>query len=179
MRQVRLGSLLGKRYGGWAGFGRYLLYAGAFWVISFLFLTGSGLLLRYLHIGKAGPSEKVIALAPGTPIELLLWFLVCITAGICEEFIFRGYLLRQFSSLGGRISPRGKIWIGVVLSSLVFGASHGYEGIAPMIVIFAYGILFCLLLLKSKSIIPGMIAHAWQDIFAGVMLALLHHSLHL
>jgi len=173
MRHVRLGSLLGERYGGWAGFRRYLVYAGVFWIISYFFLTGSGLLLKFLHIGKAGPSEKALALAPTSPFQILLWFLVCITAGICEEFIFRGYLLRQFSSLGG------KVWIGVVLSSLVFGASHGYEGLAPMIVIFAYGILFCLLLLKSKSLIPGMIAHAWQDIFAGLMLALLHHAHHL
>lgn len=172
MRKVRLGSLLGERYEGWAGFGRYLVYAGVFWVIAFFFLTGSGLLLKFLHIGKAGPSAKAIALAPRTPVEVLLWFLVCITAGICEEFLFRGYLLRQFSSLGG------KIWIGVLLSSLVFGASHGYEGLAPMIVIVVFGVLFCLLVLKSKSLIPGMIAHAWQDIFAGLMLAHTYHIHH-
>lgn len=173
IRRVRLSSLLGERFKSWGGFARYLIYAAVFWIIAVLFLSGAELLLKHLHIGKTGPAAKAIALAPRNPLEVLLWLLVCITAGICEEFLFRGYLLRQFSSLGG------KIWIGVLLSSLVFGVSHGYEGIASMIVIGFYGVLFCLLLLKTKSTIPGMIAHAWHDIFAGLTMAYLIHIHHL
>lgn len=169
MRRVPLKSLLGQRYKGWGGFRRDLGYAAIFWIIAYFVLAGASLLLKVLHIGKAGPPGKVIALAPATPIEFLMWFLVCLSAGICEELLFRGYLLRQFSSLGG------KIWLGVVLSSLIFGASHGYEGIAVMIVIFIYGVLFCLLTLKSKTLRPGMIAHGWHDFFTGILVALLHH----
>lgn len=169
MRRLPLKSLLGQRYKGWGGFGRDLGYAAVFWVLAYFVLAGTSLVLKVLHIGKTGPPSKVIALAPATPIEFLMWFLVCLSAGICEELLFRGYLLRQFSSLDRNV------WLGVVLSSLVFGASHGYEGIAVMIVIFVYGVLFCLLVLKSKSLRPGMIAHGWHDFFTGVAVALLHH----
>ncbi len=169
MRRVPMKSLLGEHHKGWSGFGRNLAYAAVFWVIAYFVLAGSSLLLKALHVGKPGPPQKVIALAPTTPLDFLMWFLVCLSAGICEELVFRGYLLRQFSSIGG------KIWIGVVLSSLVFGASHGYEGMAVMIVIFVYGVLFCLLVLKSKSLVPGMIAHGWQDFFTGIAIAVLQH----
>lgn len=169
LRRVTLRSLLGERYKGWSGVGRNLAYAAVFWVIAYFILAGCSALLKTLHVGKAGPPGKVLALAPTTPLDFFMWFLVCATAGFCEELIFRGYLLRQFSSIGG------KIWLGVIVSSLVFGASHGYEGIAVMIVIFVYGILFCLLALKSKTLVPGMIAHGWQDFFTGLAIALLHH----
>lgn len=169
MRRVPLKALLGERFKGWRGFGRDLAYAAVFWILAVLVLDAASLLLKLMHVGKGTPPGKVLALAPATPLEFLLWFFVCASAGICEEMIFRGYLLRQFSSLGG------KVWLGVVLSSLIFGASHGYEGISIMIVIFLYGVLFCLLLLKSKSLRPGMMAHGWHDFITGVLLALAHH----
>jgi hypothetical protein len=44
-----------------------------------------------------------------------------------------------------------------------------------MIAITAYGALFCGLAILRRSLRPGMIAHAWHDIFSGAMLALAHH----
>ena len=169
MRRTSLRSLMGERHKGWGWLGRDIGYAAIFWIIAYTVLAVTRLLLQHMHIGKSGLPAKVLALAPSTPLQFFLWFLVCVTAGICEEFIFRGYLLRQFSSLGG------KVWLGVVISSLIFGASHGYEGIAVMLVIFVYGVLFCLLVLKSKSLRPGMMAHGWHDFITGVAVAVLHH----
>jgi hypothetical protein len=67
------------------------------------------------------------------------------------------------------------VWLGVLCSSLLFGVSHGYEGAAGMIAITAYGAMFCALAIVRDSLRPGMIAHAWHDIFSGVMLALIRH----
>jgi hypothetical protein len=53
--------------------------------------------------------------------------------------------------------------------------SHAYEGVAGMIAIGVYGALFCGLAILRGSLRPGMIAHAWHDIFSGVMLAVAHH----
>jgi membrane protease YdiL (CAAX protease family) len=110
-----------------------------------------------------------MAIAPRTPLEVLLWMVLSCSAGFCEEFVFRGYLLRQFSSVGAGL------WLGVLCSSLLFGISHGYEGAAGMIAITAYGAMFCALVFVCRSLRPGMIAHAWHDIFSGAMLALLRH----
>lgn len=166
MKRVALADVL--------GFGRGLQSlledlgaAAAFWFVALAVLAAIGLVLK--AAGLSAPQKTLMAIAPSTPLEVLLWMVLSMSAGFCEEFVFRGYLLRQFASMGAGV------WIGVACSSLLFGVSHGYEGAAGMIAITAYGAMFCMLALMRRSLRPGMIAHAWHDIFSGVMLALLRH----
>ena len=84
------------------------------------------------------------------------------SAGFCEEFVFRGYLQRQFTAWLG--SP----WIALSLQALLFGVSHGYQGFLACAHITLYGVLFGLLALWRRSLRPGMIAHAMTDILAGI-----------
>jgi uncharacterized protein len=126
-----------------------------------------GIAAQLLHLGS--PQKTLVALAPDSAAQMLLWIVLSVTAGFVEELVFRGYFLRQFAS------PTHAVWLGVAASSLIFGVSHGYEGAAGMIAITAYGALFCGLALLRRSLRPGMIAHAWHDIFSGAMLALVHH----
>lgn len=166
MRRVSFAALLGFRRG-WAAVIEDLGAAGAFWIVAVIVLALIGLTLK--TAGFSAPQKTLMAIAPRTPLEVLLWVMLSMTAGFCEEFVFRGYLLRQFSSAGAGL------WLGVLASSLLFGVSHGYEGAAGMIAITAYGAMFCVLALVRGSLRPGMIAHAWHDIFSGLMLALLRH----
>jgi membrane protease YdiL (CAAX protease family) len=106
-------------------------------------------------------------LAPGTRLELALWFCVSATAGLCEEIIFRGYLQRQFAAMSNSMLA------GVLLSAAVFGASHGYEGVARMVLIAIYGLMFGLMAWWRKSLRPGMLAHAWHDSLSGAVLRML------
>lgn len=144
-----------------------------FWVLAMIVLGAIGALLRIFHLV---PAQKVVAaIAPQTIPQALVWLVLCITAGIVEEFVFRGYLLQQFTSLPIG-STRAKLVVGTLASSLLFGAAHGYEGIGGMIAITLYGIMFCILAIYRRSLRPGMIAHAWQDSFTGILVALLHHA---
>ena len=166
MRRVSMAEVL-QFHRGWRAWAEDMGAAAVFWITSAAILVVIGLLLRAGHL--ATPRKTVMALAPRTWLELVLWIAVSLTAGFCEEFVFRGYFLRQFSSLGGGLG------LGVLASSLLFGVSHGYEGAAGMIAITVYGALFCVLVLLRRSLRPGMMAHAWHDIFSGVMLAVLRH----
>jgi uncharacterized protein len=172
MRRVPIRQLLGERRAGakaWlTDFGAALI----FWVMSSIVLAAIGIVLRLLHLMKAQTS--VLALAPQTGWEMLLWVALSVTAGIVEEFVFRGYLLQQFASIRGRSIP-GKLWTGVIASSLLFGAAHGYEGIGAMIAIVAFGAMFCALAIQRKSLRAGMMAHAWHDSFVGIALAIAKH----
>jgi CAAX protease family protein len=141
--------------------------AAVFWIAAAIVLAAIGLALK--AAGLSAPQKTLMAIAPRTPVEVLLWMVLSLSAGFCEEFVFRGYFLRQFASVGA------SVWLGVLCSSLLFGVSHGYEGAAGMIAITAYGAMFCVLVLARGSLRPGMIAHAWHDIFSGVMLAVLQH----
>lgn len=165
-RRIAAGDLLGFRRG-WRALAEDFGAAAIFWIAAAIILAAVGLLLRVAHL--SAPQKTLMAIAPRTPLELLLWVMLSLSAGFCEEFVFRGYFLRQFASLGAGL------WFGVVCSSLLFGVSHGYEGAAGMIAITAYGALFCVLVFARNSLRPGMMAHAWHDIFSGVMLALLRH----
>jgi uncharacterized protein len=167
MRGVALADLLGFRRG-LRALVADIGAAAIFWIIAIIVLAAIGILLRLLHL--ASPQKAIAALAPHSAVEMLLWIALSLSAGFCEETIFRGYFLRQFAS------PAHRIWIGVLVSSLLFGISHGYEGASGMIAITAFGALFCALAIARSTLRPGMIAHAWHDIFTGAALALLHHA---
>jgi hypothetical protein len=167
MRGVPLRQLLGERRPGVDAWFRDFGAALIFWVMAVIVLAAISTALRLLHMMQM--QKAVVALAPQGVRETALWVALSITAGIVEEFVFRGYLLQQFAAIGGRA------WLGVLASSLVFGAAHGYEGLGSMIAIVAYGAMFCALTIQRKSLRAGMMAHAWHDSVTGIALAIVKH----
>ena len=114
--------------------------------------------------------KRIARLAPSTGGEMLLWIALSISAGICEEFVFRGYLQQQFTSLNGRLLA------GVASSALIFGGAHAYEGVPGMISIALLGAAFSMIAVQRQGLRSGMMVHAWHDIFAGGLALLLKHA---
>src|SRR5215813_10096989 len=142
--------------------------AAAFWVATALILAGLGYLLGLSNPKQVDEMKQHLGpLMPKVGSEMLVWVLLSCVAGLVEEIIFRGYLQRQIGALAGNI------YVGLAASAIIFGAGHGYEGVRRMILIALYGAMFGLLALWRKSLRPGMIAHAWQDSFAGIAFSLL------
>lgn len=106
--------------------------------------------------------EVVLKLLPHNLMELALWVPLCASAGFCEEYIFRGYLQRQFGVV------TGSLWVGVIIQALLFGFAHGYQGASNMAIIFCLGLIFGIVTKVRRSLRPTMIAHAWMDFFAGL-----------
>jgi membrane protease YdiL (CAAX protease family) len=133
--------------------------AAGFFLISNGILQLVKIALKY----RAGGNSGAAAVLPHGTDEMIVFALVSVVAGITEEIIFRGYLQRQFAAIT-------KSWLTAVLAqAAIFGFSHGYQGLKPMITITVYGAFFGLLAHWSKSLMPGIIAHAWQDIFSGII----------
>ncbi len=143
--------------------------AGVFWIVALIVLGTIATLLQRLHLHPENIRDVVTKLAPTSALEMTAWTVLCISAGICEEFVFRGYLQLQFE----RISHR--VWIGVLASAAVFGLSHAYEGLSGMLLIIAFGALFSVLRVIRGNTRAGMMAHAWHDFFSGLVLYLLAH----
>ncbi len=114
-------------------------------------------------------ARAVVQLAPENGKEAVCWLLLCVLVGFAEELVFRGYFQSQFTAWA-----RGAAWAGVVFSSLIFGAAHGYEGVRAMFLLSVFGALFALLALFRRNLRAGMFAHTWHDAFAGLTVALLH-----
>jgi membrane protease YdiL (CAAX protease family) len=155
-----LSAVLGPRWTSPRRFLRDIGVAAAFWFVSGLFLILFSRLLR----ADTGP--QVQFLLPRARAEQVLWVLVALTAGICEEALFRGYLQHQLIAFTRSVSA------GVILSAVVFGAGHAYQGLRSASLIAIYGLMFGLLAEWRKTVRPGMIAHAWQDTLSGLVLSL-------
>jgi membrane protease YdiL (CAAX protease family) len=156
--------------GKWKSFGDFWVDAAialGFWAVV------AGLLVAMsLTLGKnSAGTEAIKALLPRTYTEMVIWVCLSTTAGFCEEFIFRGYLQRQFLAL------TGKPGLAVVLQALIFGAAHLYQGWKGAATITVYGALFGALAAWRESLRPGMMQHAAQDTFSGLIgsYALRHH----
>lgn len=86
--------------------------------------------------------------------------LSAISAGVCEETGFRGYMQRPIEQRHGPV-------VAILISSQFFTAVHltkswAMAGMVP--IVFGAGVLLGLLAYSSRSLIPGMIGHVLMDI---------------
>jgi uncharacterized protein len=156
-------SLIGGKWNTFADVVRDIGAAFLFWLVVIVMLVA----LQF-SMGKSPETAKaVFMLAPGSLAEMIVWVILAVTAGFCEEFVFRGYLQKQFHAITGSDAAA------VAMQAVCFGIAHSYQGVKSMITITVYGALFGVLALYRKSLRPGMIQHAMQDSFSGLGLALL------
>ena len=117
-------------------------------------------------LGRLWPTHdpsSVGYLLPRGVLETALWIGLSISAGICEEAVFRGYFQAQLGAL------TRSAWAAVPLQAALFGISHGYQGVTACLKIVVFGLLFGAFAVWRRSLRPGMIAHAWTDIAAGTL----------
>ena len=156
-RGVRISELVGGR---WARPVEFFRDCGI--AIGFL-LIGGGILQGLGYLLKASADQALRNLLPHSLTEMLIWIVMSLTAGFCEELIFRGYLQRQFAALTESVAG------GIVLQGIAFGAGHGYQGWKMMLLIAIYGTMFGLLARWCRSLRPGMITHFVQDGAGGLL----------
>src|SRR5262245_14280920 len=104
--------------------------------------------------------EALHPLIPHTPGEFRLFVALSFTAGICEELLYRGYLVWVLRSWIGLAGAAG-------VSMVMFGFAHAYQGRSYGIRAFFTGVAFGLLALATGSILPGMALHALIDLGSG------------
>lgn len=137
-------------------------------IVWVLFLLVGGLSSVIFRTAAAPGAKVVQQIVPDAAAEVLVWILLSVSAGFCEEFIFRGYLQEQCKRLTGSVGAA------VVLQALFFGLGHGYQGWALMLTIFFIGLLFGVAAAFRKSLAPVMIAHGWADSLSGIGGFVLH-----
>lgn len=127
--------------------------------------------LHWLNLRRASRMpEKRRAMAmslarrvlPQSGAEMVSFLGLAVTAGICEEVLYRGFAMAALSRAGLAAG------VTVILSSLLFGLAHLYQGRGGVIGTSVLGICFGLLRLAYDSVIPGVVAHAAVDVVAGL-----------
>jgi membrane protease YdiL (CAAX protease family) len=165
------------------GAGQLGLSALGGWTPIAAAIGGSGIVatLQWLNLRRIGrmpeqARQRVQALAerilPQSPKERAAFFALAVTAGLCEEFLYRGFAMAALARSG--LPP----WSGVVISSLLFGAAHLYQGRGGLAGTILLGLLFGVARSMYGSLIPVMAWHTTVDMVAGIAgpLYLVHNT---
>ena len=93
-----------------------------------------------------------------SPTEVALFTIVAVGAGAIGEELQRAFILRRFEQhLGGG-------WVGLVVFSILFGLGHQMQGWDAAIVTGLLGLLWGVLYLTRRSVVPAVVSHAGFNI---------------
>jgi uncharacterized protein len=129
--------------------------------IGLLFLIASIMVTSIVGSHGSMDDKATHFLLPQGKVEIALWVVLSITAGICEEAVYRGYLQKQFMALTKSVPA------GIFFPALAFGVAHSYQGWARASLIGVMGAMSGILAYWCRSVRPGMIAHTLQVVLGG------------
>jgi len=136
-----------------------------FGLLGLLALTGFN--LRQIRNASREELEATVRRArkfvPVGRVQVFAFTFVAVTAGICEEILYRGWLIAFAGAL------LGSAWAGMVVAAALFGIGHAYQGRAGILATGALGLLFGTMFVMVKSLVPGQIIHAAIDIVNGTL----------
>jgi uncharacterized protein len=156
-------ALIGGKWNSAGDVLRDIGVAFVFWII----IIGPLVAVQHLLGANTQMAKAAQVMSPQSTQEMIAWVFLAVTAGFCEELVFRGYLQKQFHAISGSSA------LAIALQAVVFGVAHSYQGLNGAVTITVYGALFGILAEYRKSLRPGMIQHAMQDAFAGLAYGLL------
>lgn len=80
---------------------------------------------------------------------------LCVIPAICEEFVFRSVLMRDYNKYGARFS--------IIITSALFAMVH--FDISRLVIYFASGILLALTVYITRSVLCSMIVHGLYNVY--------------
>jgi membrane protease YdiL (CAAX protease family) len=101
-----------------------------------------------------------LALLPRTREERLTFAVLAITAGICEEIVFRGFGFAYVRFLWPDVNDA---WL-ILITSAVFGFAHLYQGLRGVVLTGLVGAAFASMTITTGSLVPAIVVHAMVDL---------------
>jgi membrane protease YdiL (CAAX protease family) len=106
------------------------------------------------------PVHATLALLPRTRRERHLFTVVGLTAGVCEEWLYRGFFLAVVAALAGGLPTI----VLVLLAGAAFGLAHAYQGPAGILTTGVLGGVLAALYLETGSLLLPVLLHAAIDL---------------
>ena len=113
---------------------------------------------------SAASKQRLYDILPHDRAEFPPYALLCVVAGIVEEFIYRGVM----TELAQRLL--GIAIITIVAMSIAFAAAHAMQGLRSMAGIFVIALACHALVWLAQSLIPVMAVHFAYDVTAGMLI---------
>lgn len=136
------------------------------WLIMAALLVGIGLSVVLLKRNPGAMSamqrslEASVLLLPSTPVERKWYAVTAITAGICEELLYRGFLLHYLPAT----FPVLDWLLAAIVSGVIYGLSRAYQGFRGISQTALTGFSFAVVYYLSGSILPAMVFHILAEI---------------
>lgn len=111
--------------------------------------------------------KKRTPFLPTKKHELPEYFLLCFSAGVFEEVVYRGYLINYCWYLFDGFNYQQLL--SVFLPAFVFSIAHFYQGGKAVIKIFVLAVVFGYLFIFSGSLLIVMILHFLVDAVGGLL----------
>ncbi|KAB2969678.1 MAG: CPBP family intramembrane metalloprotease [Thermoanaerobaculia bacterium] len=125
-------------------------------VLQMISITRSPELLSVVR-GKLGVLADMV---PRSEREQRAFTRLSVTAGVCEEILYRGLVLTILTEAIGT-------WPAVLVSSAVFGLGHIYQGPLGFVRTTAVGLALALLTVFSGSLLTAIVVHVVMDVTSG------------
>ena len=109
---------------------------------------------QFGSLGVAG------SLMPSTNSGLAWWVVISLSAGLCEEFLFRGYLIWVLSPFLGW-------WGAAAISVVLFAIAHAYQGSKGILTTGIMGVALTATVAIFQSLLPAIALHALMDLSSG------------
>ena len=160
--------LVGTRTGGLVAIGVTPLAPAPFiaWTLGLL-AAGLGIIVVFRQVAlvlRLSESPLLRALLPQTGDERRVFAILSVAAGVGEELAYRGYAIPVLLPVVGPVGA-------LLLTSVVFGVLHVYQGALGILRTTAIGATLAGGFLLSGSLLPAVVAHVLIDILAGLVLA--------
>jgi membrane protease YdiL (CAAX protease family) len=104
--------------------------------------------------------RPVAALLPRTAAERRTFALLALTAGVCEEVLYRGFGLAALRWVAPGAGHAGLI----AVTAAAFGLAHLYQGAAGLALTALAGAYFAWIAIATGSLVPVMVLHALLDL---------------
>jgi membrane protease YdiL (CAAX protease family) len=108
--------------------------------------------------------NRLLRILPTNRTERAAFVVLALTAGFCEEILYRGFLIYALDSVLPHIA------IAVVLGGVAFGVGHTYQGKQGMITTGVLGVVLGILYVLGGSLWPVILVHALIDLANGYTL---------
>jgi membrane protease YdiL (CAAX protease family) len=132
--------------------------------LAFALIGVAALILAFKAFG-VGETRMIHHMIPQSRTEKLVYVGVSATAGICEELVFRGFLIAALTAATGSVP------LAVIISAGTFGVAHAHQDAAGALRATLLAFVLTVPLLATGSLYPGIAAHALVDLVAGLWLS--------
>lgn len=106
------------------------------------------------------PGSATLALLPRSAGERRLFTLVGVTAGVCEEWLYRGFFLAVVAALAGGLPTV----VLVAVAAVAFGLAHAYQGGVGIVTTGVLGGVMAVVYLDTGSLLLPVVLHALIDL---------------